>query len=514
VFADSLISLIIFLSSPSCEYPPIGVGDGHPARLSLFPRIQMIPFGDLSASAASTSMSINQPCPPPPWVTASPELYQPSPRRARLEKMRAIRPERGIRICRKETSSVVSAASSGGVSDSCPSSPEQTRNCVDLTSPPPSSALSMATITGTVQSEYLPASCPASESIPTACMHPRFRRYQATEPRIMKSARDQYASDSSECANRFRTYTPDQISSPEQTVPTLSAARWSTLGGPSSSPERFPSPLSDLSSSPPRTPSPPSSMTPLYPPGSEYDSGEDELGADVDDDNEYLAPCASSPAQNDHRGPTSRTAAPLTAVPPPAGGISGWAECRWAGCGKRFQRNFAPMRRPYAPFNQLHYEVLDHFRKAHDLDFLSLKKEPCQWEGCFKAMTGKSFHRHLLDAHMHLDAHRCEGCGVSFSRRDAVTRHKRRCEGKALRRTALPGTARTRVDKNGSPWEQPLPGETDAAIKFAAQIAPYTPRATPRPRFGEPKPRALSEEPLAQVVKREYPNRPFSEAFH
>jgi len=174
---------------------------------------------------------------------------------------------------------------------------------------------------------------------------------------------------------------------------------------------------------------------------------------------------------------------------------AGYVVCRWDGCGAMFLRPSPPSitRKSYAPNTRTHYSVLQHFRIAHGVDFgTSDRKAPCGWAGCRKMMMGKSFTRHLLDSHMHLESHRCDACGLAFSRQDALTRHFSKCRGtptQAMRNGGVRHAPGSRVH----PWSA-----MESTLSLGSLSDSEGGEAQTRPGFF----RAASDEPLAQVVKR------------
>ncbi|VDB84897.1 unnamed protein product [Peniophora sp. CBMAI 1063] len=530
--------------------------------------------------------------PPPPLSSSSAtssqdlDVQHPSPRVARLDKMRGDRPERSIRATRRDALTTESASSPVGSDHSRAHTPA-TRYRDVATSPAPPEPLPSLQALGLMERRGDSTSAtpvpvkrertdsPAFAGGPSAKghTHPRFRNRQydvSLRTQLAGSDDEDERSEGDDNAYRYRLHTPDDPS-PASTYATSFNGIYSSAASSCSDVApanvRSTSPLTQLSSTPPRTPSPdglqPARAHTLVYPRSRVD--DDCEMDDIDDEEEQqldarLMPMTMptrieqhvhphmQPYQHPYQYPYSpqvpiprpQVATKIEPPPPshhggvigplpggaPDGDPAGFVVCRWGDCGALFERPSPPnsTRKSYQPNNTTHYAVIGHFKAAHGVDFgTSNAKYQCGWHGCGKSMMGKSFTRHLLDAHMHLEQHRCDACGLAFSRQDALTRHFAKCKGvvtSAMRngskRTGRPpttpfegkpvGTASTMPSPSPQQPQEMYPQETYAPEMYTP-MQMHTPIPIQTPTTQElvrqsSFSRDSSEEPLSQVLKR------------
>lgn len=604
--ADAAASLLPFAPSPpttdSCPtHPPIGFADEHPARIALFPRITTMnpqPNNNIDNSnnnQGATDVAPMSGHPPPPLSMASSsatssqdlDVYHPSPRAARLDKMRGERPERSIRAARKDALTTESASSPGG-SDVSRAHTPATRYRDVATSPAPPESLPSILALGLMERSAGSASAtpvpvkrertdsPALSATPSlrGHTHPRFwprnRQYAVSvRTQLPGSSDEDERSEGDDSAYRY--HSPDDPS-PASTYATSFNGIYSSAASSCSDVApanvRSISPLTQLSATPPRTPSPTEHQLPpvqshtlVYPRSysyaapADYDCEMDEVDDEQQQRNARLMLTTrleqhahpQLPYQHPYQYPYSpqvpmprlQLATKIEPPPPshhggvigplpggaPDGDPTGFVVCRWGDCGALFERPSPPdsTRKSYQPNNTTHYAVIGHFKAAHGVDFgTSNHKYQCGWDGCGKSMMGKSFTRHLLDAHMHLEQHRCDACGLAFSRQDALTRHFAKCKGvvtSAMRngskRTGRPpttpfegksvGTASTMPSPSPQQPQEMYPQEMYSREMYTQiQMQPQLQLQTPTQDLVRQASysRDSSEEPLSQVLKR------------
>ncbi|KZV72451.1 hypothetical protein PENSPDRAFT_357975 [Peniophora sp. CONT] len=529
--------------------------------------------------------------PPPPLSSSSAtssqemDVHHPSPRAARLDKMRGDRPERSIRAARRDALTTESASSPVGSDGSRAHTPAVRYRDVATSPPPASETLPSILALGLMERRVDSASAtpvpvkrertdsPAITATPSyrGHTHPRFRNRQyavSLRTQLPGSSDEDERSEGDDSAYRYRLRTPDDPS-PASTYATSFNGIYSSAASSCSDVApanvRSTSPLTQLSSTPPRTPSPDAqqqarSQMLVYPRSHAMRADDDCEMSEIDEREEQqrrarLVPTTriesyahlNQPYQHPYQYPYSpqipmprpQVATKIEPPPPshhggvigplpggaPDGDPNGFVVCRWGDCGALFERPSPPnlTRKSYQPNNTTHYAVIGHFKAAHGVDFgTSNAKYQCGWHGCGKSMMGKSFTRHLLDAHMHLEQHRCDACGLAFSRQDALTRHFAKCKGvvtSAMRngskRTGRPPTTPFEGKSVGGASTMPSPSAQQPQEMYSQEMyqqvqmqphmqmhmqAPIIPMQDPvRPANFS---RDSSEEPLSQVLKR------------
>ncbi|KAG2369025.1 hypothetical protein BDR07DRAFT_846536 [Suillus spraguei] len=71
--------------------------------------------------------------------------------------------------------------------------------------------------------------------------------------------------------------------------------------------------------------------------------------------------------------------------------------------------------------------VSAHLREVHGIHGPDKARVVCRWEHCGRELNKESLARHFEELHLGI-AYWCE-CGVPFSRKDTLNRHKKTCSG-------------------------------------------------------------------------------------
>ncbi|KAG0696880.1 hypothetical protein DFH29DRAFT_836482 [Suillus ampliporus] len=73
------------------------------------------------------------------------------------------------------------------------------------------------------------------------------------------------------------------------------------------------------------------------------------------------------------------------------------------------------------------HDLQSHLREAHRIHGSDKLRVECKWSYCSKVFNKQSLSRHVEETHMGI-VHLCD-CGKTFSRRDTLSKHKKRCPG-------------------------------------------------------------------------------------